>query len=78
MAVAEAQAAGVGVCMQNIRPDIAEYVGAAGFLFDQIEDAAALLRKPFPEEMRRKGFAHARKSDVREHIYLLENLWKAA
>lgn len=30
MAVAEAQASGVGVCMQNIRPDLAEYVGAGG------------------------------------------------
>jgi hypothetical protein len=78
MAVAEAQASGVGVCMQNIRPDLEEYVGAAGYLFDRIEDAAEIIRQPFPEAMRRKGFEHARKSDVRQHIHLLENLWQAA
>ena len=38
MAIAEAQAAGVGVCMPNIRPDIKEYVGEAGFVYDSIEN----------------------------------------
>jgi hypothetical protein len=31
MSIAEAQGAGVGVCMANIRPDLREYVGPAGF-----------------------------------------------
>jgi hypothetical protein len=78
MAVAEAQASGVGVCMQNIRPDLAEYVGEAGHLFDRIEEAAEIIGQPFPEEKRRAGFEQARKSDVREHIHLLEELWQAA
>ncbi|MGH9197520.1 MAG: glycosyltransferase, partial [Acidimicrobiia bacterium] len=30
VAVAEAQASGVGVCMPNLRPDLKEYVGEAG------------------------------------------------
>jgi glycosyltransferase involved in cell wall biosynthesis len=34
VAVAEAQAAGVGVCMQRVRPDLDDYVGDAGFVFD--------------------------------------------
>ena len=38
MAIAEAQAAGVSVCMPNIRPDIKEYVGEAGFVYDSIEN----------------------------------------
>jgi hypothetical protein len=78
VAIAEAQASGVGVCMQNIRPDLGEYVGAAGFLFDRIEDAAEIIRRPFAETMRRQGFEQARKSDVRQHIHLLEDLWQAA
>jgi hypothetical protein len=48
MAVAEAQAAGVGVCMQNIRPDLAEYVGPGGFLFDTIDEVIDLVSEPFP------------------------------
>jgi hypothetical protein len=78
MAVAEAQASGVGVCMQNIRPDLAEYVGPAGYLFDRIEEVAEIVAQPFPEERRRQGFAQARKSDVASHIELLERLWQAA
>ena len=38
MAIAEAQADGVGVCIPNIRPDIKEYVGEAGLIYDSIEN----------------------------------------
>ena len=75
MAVAEAQAAGVGVIMQNLRPDLAEYVGP-GFLFDDIAEAERLLRGPVPEDRREAGFAHARRSDVDGHIGLLYDLWR--
>lgn len=75
MAVAEAQAAGVGACVQNIRPDLREYVGEAGFLFDTVEDVAKIISQPFPDELRQIGFEQARKSDIRGHIHNLENLW---
>jgi len=78
MAIAEAQASGVGVCMQGIRPDLAEYVGEAGHLFDRIEEAAEIIAQPFPEAKREAGFEQARKSDVRGHIHRLEELWQAA
>ena len=78
MAIAEAQAAGVGVCMQNIRPDLREYVGEAGFLFDTVDGAASIISQQFPEDLRQLGFEQARKSDVRGHIHKLENLWKSA
>jgi len=77
-AVAEAQASGTGVCMQNIRPDLRDYVGDAGFLFDTLEEAADIVSRPFPEAMRRSAFEHARRSDVRSHIHLLEDLWSTA
>src|SRR5262249_3751677 len=63
MAIAEAQASGVGVAMQNVRPDLADYVGP-GFLFDHVEEAERLVRGPVPEESREAGFAHAMRSDV--------------
>ncbi len=44
MALIEAMASGTGVCMQRIRPDLAEYIGDAGFLFDEPEDLVERLR----------------------------------
>ena len=75
MAVAEAQAAGVGVCMANIRPDLADYVGDAGFLYDSIEEVADLVRKPVPPALREAGFEQAKRSDIQSHIHLLTDLW---
>ncbi len=78
MAVAEAQAAGLGVCMPNLRPDIKQYVGPAGFIYDSIEEVADIISRPYPNEMRERGFEHAKKSDIDEHKVLLTNLWDSA
>lgn len=78
LAVAEAQASGVGVCMQNIRPDLGDYVGDCGFLFDSVEDARRIVSQPFPEELRQRGFELAWRADVKRHIHLLEDLWARA
>ncbi|MDX3458201.1 glycosyltransferase [Streptomyces sp. ME02-8801-2C] len=75
MAVAEAQAAGVGVCMQNIRPDLKEYVGSAGFLFDSLDEVADIIAQPFPDDRRELGFRQAGLSDINHHLPLLESLW---
>lgn len=73
--VAEAQASGVGVCMQNIRPDLEEYVGEAGHLFDSLDEVSRIISEPFPESKRQKGFEQAKQSDIRAHISKLERLW---
>jgi hypothetical protein len=78
MAVAEAQAAGVGVCLPNIRPDLKEYLGDAGFLYESVSDVARIISGPFPDEMRERGFEQARKSDVFEHKAILLDLWNKA
>jgi hypothetical protein len=78
VAVAEAQASGVGVCMQNVRPDVAEYVGDCGFVFDTVDEIAGLIAGEFPSELRRRGFEHARRSDARSHIAALEEMWDGA
>ena len=79
MAIAEAQAAGVGVCMPNLRPDLAQYVGeGAGILYDSIDELPAIVSGPVPEEMRERGFEQARKSDIEAHKHLLTDLWDDA
>ena len=75
MAVAEAQAAGLGICFPNIRPDVREYVGEAGFLYDSVQEAADIIQRPYPEQMRERGFEHAKKSDIESHKHLLTDVW---
>jgi len=75
LAVAEAQASGVGVCMANVRPDLKDYVGDCGFLFDSVDEAAAIISRPFPEDLRAQGFEWAQRCDVKRHIHLLTDLW---
>jgi glycosyltransferase involved in cell wall biosynthesis len=78
VSIAEAQASGVGVCMPNLRPDLKDYVGPAGFLYDSIGDVPSIVSKPFPEELRQLGFEHSRKSDVFRHKEVLIALWQKA
>lgn len=75
MALVEAMASGTGACMQRIRPDLAEYVGDAGFLFDEPQDLVERLRHdPTPAE-RERGFAWAEQFDFRRHLPALTGLW---
>lgn len=76
VSVAEAQAAGVGICLPNLRPDIADYVGPAGFVYDTMDEVRDILSRPYPESMRRAGFAHARRSDVHAGLSRLTDLWR--
>jgi hypothetical protein len=78
MAVAEAQAAGVGVCLPNLRADLRDYVGPAGFLYDSIEEVVDIVSRPFPAELRELGFEHARKSDIEQHKTELLDAWRKA
>ncbi len=77
LSVAEAQASGVGVCMANIRPDLKDYVGDCGFLYDTIDDVTRIIEQPFPEDLRERGFELAKRSDVSSHIDLLRDLWSS-
>ena len=77
MAVAEAQASGVGVCMPRIRPDLVDYVGAGGVLYDHIDEVVPLITASVPEEMREAGFEQARRSDIHHHKQLLTELWES-
>jgi len=75
MAVAEAQASGVGVCLASIRPDLKHYVGEAGYLYTDLQKVKELISGPVPAEMREAGFEQARKSDITSHIHKLTDIW---
>jgi glycosyltransferase involved in cell wall biosynthesis len=75
MAVAEAQAAGVGVCLADIRPDLRDYVGTAGYLYRDLGTVRELISGPVPMAIRQAAFEQARRSDIREHIHKLTDLW---
>ena len=75
VAVAEAQAAGVGVCMPDLRPDLRQYVGPDAILYQSIEEVVSAVRSPVPEDVRERGFEQARKSDIRSHLHLLTDRW---
>ncbi len=76
LAIAEAQASGVGVCMANIRPDLRHYAGPAAFFYDSLDQALKIIKQPFSEELRLLGFSQALKSDVAQHRSLLFQLWR--
>jgi glycosyltransferase involved in cell wall biosynthesis len=79
LAVAEAQAAGVGVCLANIRPDLKDYLGdGGGVLFDDLDDLKGLLPNEVPEDMRERGFEYCWRSDIRRNISQLTDLWDRA
>ncbi|MES2464738.1 MAG: hypothetical protein V4671_29595 [Armatimonadota bacterium] len=73
--IAEAQASGVGVLMKNLRPDLKDFVGPCGFLYNTVEEAAKILSQPFPEELRQMGFEHAKRNDIEQHKHVLTDLW---
>ena len=76
MAAAEAQASGVGVLLPDLRPDLKDYIGDAGYLYKSIDEVVEIISEPVPENIREAGFENARKSDVYDHKTLLTNLWK--
>jgi hypothetical protein len=75
MAIAEAQASGLGVCMRNLRPDLREYVGPLARLYDDVSELKEIVRAPPSVEEREAGFEMARLSDIALHGHLLTDLW---
>lgn len=78
MAVAEAQASGVGVCYPNIRDDLADYVGGAGYIYNSIDEVREIVSEPVPDDIREKGFSQAKKSDINVHKKNLTDIWATA
>ena len=64
--------------MPKLRPDLREYLGNGGILYDNVEDIAEIVAKPVPEATREEGFELARRSDINVHKQQLLDLWKHA
>jgi len=78
LAVAEAQASGVGVCLANIRPDLKDYLGeGGGILYDDIEELEDILPGEVPDDMRERGFELCWRSDIGKNITQLTDLWES-
>jgi len=75
MALIEAMASGVGACMQDIRPDLKDYVGDAGVLFRSIPELVERLKRDPTADERERGFAWAEQFDLRKQLPLLTSLW---
>ena len=81
VAIAEAQAAGLGVCWQELpgrREEQLAYLGGGGFLFKSIDDVPTLLAQPYPEVMRTAGFRAAQRCDIEQHRHLCADIWNEA
>jgi hypothetical protein len=76
--IAEAWAAGVGVCIKRIRPDIEEYVGDAAVLFDDVAELAKLVAQEPDPRMLARARTRADAMDIRVHGTQLFALWSAA
>lgn len=76
IALVEAQAAGVGVCMRRLRPDLDDYLGGAAILYDSVEELTDIISKPVPHSMREKGFLNAQRFDIKDSIQVLTELWE--
>lgn len=76
--IAEAQASGLGVCWQELpgrREQQLEFLGGGGFLFREVGELPEILLRPYPEEMRLRGLANARRCDIQDHKTLLTDVW---
>ena len=73
MMVSEAQAAGVGVIMYNLRPELIDYVTENGYLYNNDEDVLNIISSPFPEEKRKKANEIIERYDITTNIKLIEN-----
>ncbi len=77
-AVVEAQASGIGVCLQELpgrRQAQLDFLGGGGFVFESIDEVPGIITQPYPEEMRRKGLEASKRCDVRQHKQTLDRVW---
>jgi len=76
MAVVEAMASGTIVYMPRIRPDMSNYIGEAGYLYDDIEEITEMLDKPIDPKIRSLAFEYAQEFDISKKIDILVNAWE--
>ncbi|MCB0487334.1 MAG: glycosyltransferase family 4 protein [Cyclobacteriaceae bacterium] len=75
MAVMEAMASGTMVYMPEVRPDIKDYIGDAGYVYKDVRDIVELLKAPVDMKKREMAFNYSLKFDISAQISKLTNLW---
>lgn len=75
--VVEAWAAGVGVCIQRVRPDIEQYVGDAAVLFDDVSELPSVLQSAPDASLLARGRGRAETMDIRVHGGRLLDAWRS-
>jgi len=81
VAIAEAQASGLGLCWQELpgrRQEQLDFLGGGGYLYKTLNEVEELLSSPYPEEMRQAGFAAAKRCDIEQHKHLLTDVWSGS
>jgi len=75
MVVCEAQASGIGVCLQNIHVGYLDYLDGGGYLFNNIMDLSHIIQTPYPDNIREKGIINSQKYDISTKLHILTDLW---
>lgn len=78
VAIVEAQASGIGVCLQELpgrRAAQMDFLGGGGYVFKSIDDVPEIISRPYPEEMRLNGLENSKKCDIRSHKKMLDEAW---
>jgi hypothetical protein len=70
--VAEAQAAGVGVILYNLRDDLLDYVTENGYLFNTDEEVIKILEKPFCEKKKNNLYNILNRYDISNSISIFD------
>ena len=79
VALVEAQASGIGVCLQESpgrRQAQLDFLGGGGYLFGSIDEVPALISKPYAEDMQLAGLRNCWKCDVSVHKQMLDESWR--
>lgn len=78
VAVTEAQASGLGVCLQELpgrRDEQLDFLGGGGFLFRSVDEVPDIISRPYPDDMRSAGIEAARRCDIEQTKHLLADGW---
>lgn len=78
VSVIEAQASGLGVCLQaqpGREKHQLDFLGGGGHLFRSIDEVPEIIRRPYSEGMRELGYVNAEKCGVEKHCAMLSKAW---
>ena len=76
IAISEAMAAGLGICMPNVRDDLQDYVGPTLKIYNSVKQAAEIVASPPNKSDLEAARTKVLKYDIRHTIKPLLQLWQ--